>query len=207
MSEDQTTAATDAVVVKDKVTNSEPAEQTGKQPSALSFWQVTTVAAMVSTMVVISALAGYHVYFARANKPKTLGTVDLQQVLQIKEMAFNELLTRPGTTDADRERAYEMLKGLNGEITRAIDDLRVECNCNILVKAAVIGDGDINLTEALKAKMGIAAASSEELQNKVRNNTFGTEQGSRGISGQVGTQPATGGHGGVSGEAQGKEAQ
>jgi hypothetical protein len=184
MSADNKQVPTDVPVLSETPAGTEVSQTADKQATSLTFWQVAGVALLVSAMVMISTLAGYHVYFARANKAKALGTVDLQQVLQLKEMTLNELLTRPGTTDADREKAYDLLKGLDSEITRAIDELRVECNCNILVKAAVIGNGDINLTDALKAKLGIGSASPDDLQKKVHNNTFG------GAQGQLGQQPA-----------------
>ena len=140
-------------------------------PPSLTFGQALTVAFLVSTLVMVIALAGYHTAFGRESK-RPIATVDLAQIMQIKELVFNDLLTRPNATDADRAKAYDLIKGLSLDITKSVDELRSDCGCQILVKAAVVGDAELDLTEALKVKLGIASITPEELQRRVRAQAF-----------------------------------
>jgi hypothetical protein len=138
------------------------------QPSSAVFswadWgRVAFVSIACSTLVAV----GYHM-LTRAHVPLPIATVDLQSVVEAKELQFTDIVTRAGATDADRDRAYQLVAKLGGELETAVNELRNECKCMVLVRAAVVGSAPNDLTASLRQKLGVAEVDVGDLREKLR---------------------------------------
>lgn len=123
--------------------------------------------AFVSTACALVVVVAYHM-FIRGQIQPPIATIDLQSVVDAKELQFTEIVTRPGATDADRDRAYQLVSTLGGELESAVRDIRAECGCTLLVRAAVVGSAHADLTPALRARLGIADIDVASLREKLR---------------------------------------
>lgn len=133
-------------------------------PSSWVLWgKVAFVALSCATLVVVA----YHMVM-RSHAPLPIATIDLQAVIEAKELQFTDIVTRPGVTDADRERAYQLVSRLAGELETAVRELRRDCNCLVLVSAAVVGRADMDLTNVLRERMGVAEVNVAALREKLR---------------------------------------
>jgi len=121
------------------------------------------LAAACSLLVVL----GYHLL--TRNAPPAVATIDLQAVVEAKELQFTDLVTRPGVTDVDREKAYQLVAKMGSELEAAVAQLRADCKCLILVRAAVVGASGADLTGALKQHMGIADLDTAVLRERIRH--------------------------------------
>jgi Type-F conjugative transfer system protein (TrbI_Ftype) len=117
------------------------------------------VSLVVSLLVAACALAAYHGLARRE-----LATVDLAEIVRIKQMQFTEFLSRPEASDADRAAALDLVARLGPSIDAAVERLQQECGCAILVKGAVVGGVTRDLTERLKEKLDLAGLSSRQLE-------------------------------------------
>lgn len=161
--EDSTTTATEAIGQAATATVESSVEQASGVFSWADWGRVAFVSLACSTLVAV----GYHM-LTRAHAPLPIATVDLQSVVEAKELQFTDIVTRTGATDADRDQAYQLVSKLGGELEAAVNELRRECNCLVLVRAAVVGSAQSDLTAALRQKMGVAEVDVAALREKLR---------------------------------------
>lgn len=133
----------------------------------LSVLGTASLAAMVALVVVLCTLALYHAKFVKP--PRTVATIDLDALVAAKEMAFIEQLSRPGIGDADRERAYEMVRSFGRDMDAAIAEAAASCQCDIFVRAAVVGRPEQDLTDAVGQRVGISMMAVADAKARVRN--------------------------------------
>jgi len=131
---------------------------------SLTLWAKVSFIALSCSMVVA---AGYHM-LVRSQLPLPIATVDLQSVVEAKELQFTDIVTRAGATDADRDRAFQLVASLGGELETAVNELRNECRCMVLVRAAVVGSAPNDLTGALRKKMGVSEVDVAALRERLR---------------------------------------
>ncbi len=127
----------------------------------------------VLTVVAVTAIGLLLYDRFGAPRPTEFATVSLQSVLEIKEAQFTELLMSPALSDTERTSAMKVVEELGPQLERAIDELRRECRCVLLVREAVIGRGERDLTPALLAKLGVADVDIEALRARVLQLTSG----------------------------------
>lgn len=124
--------------------------QTFSAPMPL--WMGIAAAALVSILVTILGLVAYAHYGPKAVR---IATVDINEVIQIKEVQLTVMATKPGVTDKEREAAYDEITKFGSSVEGAIGDLQRDCDCLILVRAAVV-KGAEDMTGALKLKLGMS---------------------------------------------------
>lgn len=124
----------------------------------------------------VATVSAYHLLQRRSATPP-LATVDLQGVIEAKELQFTEIITKPGITDADRAQAYELVARIGSEVERAVEQLGEECECVVLVRAAVVGRSLPDLTESLRQKMGVADLDVAAVRERLRNAQLNTPMG------------------------------
>lgn len=142
-----------------------PDAQVESDAGRISLYGIAGVAAFVSLVVGSSLLAGYHAIVAPSNK---FAMVDVAGVLETKEVVFTEIITKPGVSDQDRAAAYEMVRQTGPQLDAALGELQKECDCIILAKAAVVGDGAVDLTPRLRARLGIEHVDVKAIQSTIR---------------------------------------
>jgi hypothetical protein len=79
-----------------------------------------------------------------------------------------ESLSRPGTTDIERGQAYDAVASFGRQIERAIQDASASCNCDVLVRGAVVGRAKLDLTEQIASSLGIAPAAVAVGRERIR---------------------------------------
>lgn len=131
-------------------------------------------------LVSIAVVAGYHMTFYEP--PLKVATVDLEAVMEAKQLQFAELVTRPGATDADREKAMGLVDAMAPELNRAVAQLVSECGCLVFLKNAVVGQAAVDLTGSLKAKMNVADVDVSRLRSRVREGMGGTAARAGGVA-------------------------
>lgn len=133
---------------------------------------------LIATLAVCAAMiALYHIY--AGPKPVKFVVLDINFIVDAKQMQFTAMLAKPGIVDADREAALDMVKSMEGELRSALDEYRVECGCEVLVKAAALtSSGMPDITKQIASKMGITETSLALAKAQVRQSIEGAKGGS-----------------------------
>jgi hypothetical protein len=136
------------------------------EPRGVSIVSAALISAAVSCTFVVSGLMLYDSVFKAP--PRTIATVDIDAIVSAREMALVESLSRPGTTDIERGQAYDAVASFGRQIEKAIQDASVSCNCDVLVRGAVVGRAKLDLTEQIASSLGIAPAAVAVGRERIR---------------------------------------
>lgn len=107
---------------------------------------------IVTVVLVASSLLSYH-WWARHHGMQRVGVVDIASVVAAKEKEFTALASKPGVTDADRQKAFEMVKSFAADLGAVMKALPDECECLVLNSAAVVGGNTEDLTPQVMKKL------------------------------------------------------
>lgn len=139
---------------------------------------------MAAAAAVLTCGAGLWAYHAAFYAPPLrIATVDLDAVVEAKQLQFAEAIGRPGITDAEREGALKLVEGFASELGKAVSELKSECECLVLVKAAVVGASGMDLTPQLKQKMQVSNVDVEALRARIRGMRAAGQNEGRGSGG------------------------
>jgi NAD(P)H-nitrite reductase large subunit len=83
-----------------------------------------------------------------------IGVVDVAEVYRAKEAEFTQILTK-ASSEEDRQKALFMARTFAQRLPVALEELPRECNCLVVLKAAVAGatPNTVDLTAALRRKV------------------------------------------------------
>lgn len=132
----------------------------------LDVWKTFAISAAVAVAVSWLSIVVYD-RFLKA-PPRLVATIGLQDVLEAKQAQFAEIVSRPGATDADRNRALDAVEQIAPQLSKAITELSHDCNCLVLVKEAVVGNSDLDLTPQLMQRMGTSPAALDAVRSRLR---------------------------------------
>lgn len=130
-----------------------------KSPSdaqgAPSSWLRLAIQTALTVLTVVAVLAVYDRYVVRPMKQ--IAIVDVAEVLRLKEKQFAQAITSAGSSESDRSAVVSAAGEFARKLPAALAEVSNECNCLVLVKAAVVGDpgNAIDLTDAVKRKVGL----------------------------------------------------
>ena len=141
----------------------------------LSVLMVAGISAFVALVVLVAGLAMYHSFFAQRTK---VGVVDIPGILEISELIFTDQLSQPNLTDADRAKAYELVKDTGTKIQASMDEILETCGCVLMTKAAVIGGTSIDYTGEVKKSLGSDNVDVRVLQQRMMDIMTGKIPGS-----------------------------
>ena len=107
---------------------------------------------LLTLLVVSSALTTYDRFVLRP--ALIIGVVDVADVYRAKEAEFTQILTKASSED-DRQKALFMARSFAQRLPLALEELPRECNCLVILKAAVAGatPNTVDLTAALRRKV------------------------------------------------------
>lgn len=109
-------------------------------------------------VLIVGALTVYHISFAR--KPLRLAVLDLNFIMEAKELEFTALLSRPGVTDVERKNALALVASIEPDLRRVVAEVHKECQCEILIKAAALASDQLpDITKVVADRMGVNEAS------------------------------------------------
>lgn len=113
-----------------------------------------SINAAVSAFLVVVALLAYDRMVVRP--AQTIGLVDIAQIYALKEAEFSQRLNRSGS-DEDRQQAMQLARDFAKRLPAALEELPRDCNCLVVIKAAVVGQTarTVDLTGYLKAKLEV----------------------------------------------------
>jgi len=128
-------------------------------------WKQVVLLLGLSWFMAAAVVFAYHklVY----SKSRAFAIVDINEIVNIKQLQFQQILVKSNVTDRDRTTAYEMVTELGKILPEKVELLHQQCNCVILTKGAVIGGEAMDLTENLKAELGLAGISSKSLKEQM----------------------------------------
>lgn len=107
---------------------------------------------LLTLFVVSAALTAYDRLVVRP--ALLIGVVDVAEVYRAKEAEFTQMLTKANSED-ERQKALFMARGFAQRLPLALEELPRECNCLVVLKAAVAGasPNTVDLTAALRRKV------------------------------------------------------
>ena len=107
---------------------------------------------LLTLLVVSAALTVYDRFLLRP--ALVIGVVDVAEVYRAKEAEFTQILTKASSED-DRQKALFMARSFAQRLPLALEELPRECNCLVVLKAAVAGatPNTVDLTAALRRKV------------------------------------------------------
>ena len=109
-------------------------------------------------------IAGVVLIAGAAKQPAPLAVMDLNEVMEIEQTRLTLMVSKKGTTDEDRMKAYTRVKGFGDELSKAIREIQQECKCTLLNRSAYIGDVPKDYTPELKTKLGMQGIDLEQLR-------------------------------------------
>lgn len=115
------------------------------------------LAVSIALVVVISlAMAAAVVFGVRAwdkqHQPR-FGVLDIAAIMKAKESQFTAMILKPGATDDDKKKAYELVRSFGTDLSAIIKALPDECRCIVLNKAAFVAGAADDLTPGVKLKL------------------------------------------------------
>lgn len=142
-------------------------------PAEAQRWWVApliTVAAVTACM--IGSLSIYHQYFVP--QPLKFAVLDLHYIIDAKEVEFTSMLASPSVTDDERKKAMDLVSGIEPQLKQVLNQVRSECECEILVKAAALSSAKIpDITKRVADLMNINAENVAKAKEQIRRNING----------------------------------
>ena len=145
------------------------------------------ISALIAISVVVIGLTIYHNRFGERQK---IGVVDIPGVLKSSEMIFTDMISRAGSTDADRQQAYELVRTTGPKIEQALNDIQAECDCLLMAKAAVVGGSHVDYTPKVREVLGISEVNEQAVQERLRDALIGRGGANPNALGSSGLAPA-----------------
>lgn len=136
------------------------------------WWVAPLVAIAAVAGVVIGSLYIYHQNFAP--RPLKFAVLDLHYIVDAKEIEFTSMLASPTVSDDDRKKAMDLVAGIEPQLKQVLAQVRAECECEILVKAAALSSSKIpDITKQVAELMAINAESVAKAKERIRQNING----------------------------------
>lgn len=130
-------------------------------------WAVASVAALVATAISAVALGLYH--FLVAPVPPRLATVDLTEIVAVREM---QAMIEASKSGGDPQATLRAATLWPQELERTLAAIQADCQCVLLVRAAVIGQQLTDFTPELKKRLGLDKLDAAELRRTLGNTLF-----------------------------------
>lgn len=114
--------------------------------------QLAVNAGISLALAVVVSLAWH--WLDKKHHPR-IAAVDIAAIMKIKETQFTEMLSKPGVTDDDRRKSYDLIQRFGADLGVAVKELPQKCGCIVVNKAAIVVGEVEDLTPALKASLGM----------------------------------------------------
>jgi hypothetical protein len=152
----------------------EPLASTGGETTgeAQRWWVAPLVTIATVAVVVVGSLYIYHQIFA--SKPMKFAVLDLHYIIDAKEVEFTAILASPSVTDDERKKAMDLVSGIEPQLKDVLSQVRAECGCEILVKAAALSSTSLpDITKRVGELMGINPENVAQAKEQIRRNING----------------------------------
>ena len=133
------------------------------------WWVAPLVTVAAVTICMVGSLSIYHKYFVP--RPLKFAVLDLHYIIDAKEIEFTSMLARPSVTDDDRKKAMDLVSAIEPQLKQVLAQVRTECECEILVKAAALTSSGIpDITKQVANLMKIDEADVAKAKERIRQN-------------------------------------
>lgn len=115
------------------------------------------LAISIALSLVLSAALVFGVREWDRRQPQ-FGVIDIAAIMKAQEAKFTNMVLKPGATDDDKKRAYELVRVFGNDLSAMLKTLPDECRCTVLNKAAFIAGVDgttSDLTPKIMQKLGL----------------------------------------------------
>ena len=147
-------------------------DQNDVLPVEQKWWVTPMWTALGAMACIVGSLMIYHQYFAP--KQVKFALLDLHHIVDAKEIEFTSMLAKPNVTDDDRKRAMDMVAGIEPQLKQVLAQVRSECGCEILVKAAALTSDNIpDITLRVAEMMKINDQDLARAREAIRRNITG----------------------------------
>ncbi len=140
-------------------------ESAVRQP--MSFAMTIVAISLISLGVMLVGQLAYHQWFSKPHQ--RVVTVDLNEVLGLMQVKLTVQATKPGATDADRAAAYDAIGQFGKDIESTLNEMQHDCNCLLIVRAAVLKGQHEDLTNELKKRLGLEQISLAQAVDSLAN--------------------------------------
>jgi hypothetical protein len=141
---------------------------------AQRWWVAPLITVAAMTGCVVGSLGIYHQYFAP--RPVKFALLDLHYIIDAKEIEFTSMLASPSVTEDERKKAMDLVSGIEPELKKVLAQVRVDCGCEILVKAAALTSSNIpDITKHVADLMKINADEIIKAKERIRQNINGSQ--------------------------------
>jgi hypothetical protein len=181
MSETQTE---DVKVVPEVKMGSKPDE--GAQEEVGTGWVGLATNAVVSACVAVVASLGVWFATTGGHPPTQFGVVDLATIVDVAELRAQSRALDPSATAQDKAAVMDEIKAFGPKLEAALLAARKRCGCVLLAKNSYVGPADVDVTEWVKADLGLSGLTLQGLKNELMQR-LQAEQG-KGAAGPS-TQP------------------
>lgn len=148
-----------------------PSGETSEE--AQRWWVAPLVTISAVAVVVVGSLYIYHQIFA--SKPTRFAVLDLHYIIDAKEVEFTAILASPSVTDDERKKAMDLVSGIEPQLKEVLSQVRNECGCEILVKAAALSSTNLrDITKRVAELMGINPENVAQAKEQIRRNINAT---------------------------------
>lgn len=121
----------------------------------------TAAIALVTSCLAVGGLMAY-----QANSERhTFGLVDVAEVVEIEQMRVTSLVLKPGVTASEKEDYFKQANAFGQKLEEAIAQVKRDCKCELLARSAYVGSGAVDLTEAIKARVGLGGLQLEQMRS------------------------------------------
>lgn len=87
-----------------------------------------------------------------------VGIVDVAEIMRAKEKEYTVLITKAGSSEAERQAASTMAAQFAMAFPTALQEMSGECQCVVLLKSAVVSAPAtaVDLTPRVREKLGMS---------------------------------------------------
>lgn len=119
---------------------------------------------VLAAVFVCASAIGLYDWYTKGNG--RFMSVDIQTVMDAKQIEFTELALKAGANDSDREKAIRLAADIPRQLYKVLDEITGECRCVLLVRAAVVSSRVPDVTDTVLERMGL----SKEKVSQARRN-------------------------------------
>jgi hypothetical protein len=160
---------TDLASDNDKLPATDSANPSRQPPDGVTIYGIAAIATFCSLIAITVALLGYHHYF---DKDTRIAVVNLDEVMEAKQLQLAAMVKKSGMTEKDQLAAYDAAAGFGKDLQEAIERVQEECDCLLLISNAVVSQNRLNLTGRIKELAGLGdldiAALKKSLEQQMR---------------------------------------
>lgn len=109
--------------------------------------------AAISLAMAAALVFGMRAWDKQHQPMPKFGVLDIAAIMKAKESQFTAMILKPGATDDDKKRAYELVRSFGNDLSTIIKALPDECRCIVLNKAAFVAGAADDLTPGVKLKL------------------------------------------------------